>query len=75
MTRQEIEARSGAKVKQFMEMAKTLHIRVEAKNRLDEKGILEPTVFYIDDEKYEMDPPAAPIVVAPEPTGETGEEL
>lgn len=43
---------SAKKVRQVMELMKMLHLRVEAKERVNEQGFIENTVFWVDDEKY-----------------------
>ncbi len=72
MTQEEIRAHSAAKVKQLMDLSKSLHVRVVAKERITEDGTIENTVFYIDEEKYEMEPV---VTIPPAPTGETGSNV
>lgn len=73
MTPDQMRARSSDKVKQILEMMKILNLRVEGKQRINEQGFLEMSVFWIDDEKYpspEPEPvdPLAPPADLP-PTG------
>ncbi len=44
--------RSAAKVKQVTEMMNILHLRMEARERMNEQGFIEKIVFWIDDEQY-----------------------
>lgn len=57
MTPQEMQARSSEKVKQIMGLMTSLHLRVEARERISQEGFIEKTIFWIDDENY---PSAAP---------------
>ncbi len=54
-----MQARSAEKVKQVMDLMKMLHLKLEAKVRVNQQGFVEPTVFWTDDEKY---PEAAPAI-------------
>ncbi len=64
MTPEQMQQRSSEKVQQVLSLMKTLHIAVEAKERIDPKsGFIEKMVFWIDNEKYP----------APDQTGPTGE--
>lgn len=58
--------RSKAKVKQVMDLANELHLKVEARERIDEQGFIEKVVFWTDTEKY----PSAP-AGGTGPTGST----
>lgn len=58
MTPDEMRARSGEKVKQVTSLMEMLHLKVEARERIDEMGFIQKTVFWIDDEKY---PAAEPV--------------
>jgi len=49
--------RSSDKVKQVLELMKVLHVRCEARERIDRDGFIEKMVYWIDDEKYPMPPP------------------
>ncbi len=69
MTPKETQARSGEKVKQVTDLMALLHLRVEAKERIDQHGFLEKTIFWIDDEKY---PAPAPAPAAAAEVGEPG---
>ena len=52
MTPEEMRASSAAKVKRIMELMQSLHVRVEARERISQEGFIEKTVFWIDDEQY-----------------------
>jgi hypothetical protein len=53
MTPQEMQKRSRDKVQQVMDLAKMLHLRVEARQRVNKAtGFIENIVFWADDEKY-----------------------
>jgi len=70
LTPQEMQAKSNAKLKQITDLMALLHLRVEARQHIDQNGFIQNVVFWSDDEKY-VPAPAAP--AAPEgPTG--GEE-
>lgn len=68
MTPEQMKKRSSEKVKQVMDLMKELHLRVEAREKVDQGGFIEKMVFWIDEEKY-------PSGTNPEkvagPTGET----
>ncbi len=70
MTQKEMQDRSGHKLKQVMDLATVLHLRVEAKQRINEQGFIENVVFWHDDEKY----PAAPEAPAAPARGTVGPE-
>lgn len=60
MTPQEMQARSKEKVKQMMDLAKVLNLKIEARQRISQEGFIEHVVFWIDEEKY----PAMPATPA-----------
>lgn len=53
MTPEQMRERSSAKMKQVLELMRVLHVRVEARQRVDEHGFIELMPFWIDDEKYQ----------------------
>lgn len=63
MSPEQMKKKSGEKVKQIMGLMATLHLKVEAKQRINDQGFIENLVFWIDDEKY----PTEEV----KPTGET----
>lgn len=68
MTPKQMQENSTKKAQQVMDLMKTLHIRIEAKEKLDPKtGFIEKLIFWIDDEKYPTPTPvpAAETPVAP----------
>lgn len=44
--------RSSTKVKQVMDLMDVLHLKIEAKQHINNQGFIENTIFWIDDEKY-----------------------
>lgn len=56
MSDEEKRAKSGVKLKQITDLMALLHVRVEAKQRIDDNGIIENIVFWSDHEQY----PSAP---------------
>ncbi len=68
MTEEQMRERSAAKVKQVMEMMKILHLRTEARERINEQGFIEKVVYWMDDEQYKPAEPIGPSGGAP--TGE-----
>lgn len=52
MTPDQMRAQSSKKVSQIMELMQVLHLRVEARQRINEQGFIENTLFWIDEEKY-----------------------
>lgn len=65
MTPQEMQKRSGEKVRQVMDLAKMLHLTCEGRQRVNlQTGMIELMVFWTDSEKY---PTAEP---EPASTGE-----
>jgi hypothetical protein len=57
MTPEQMRENSGTKVHQITELMKTLHLRVEARQRINEQGFLENVVFWIDEEQYPQPEP------------------
>lgn len=68
MTPEQMQARSKEKVQQVLNLMKTLHLKVEAKQKISPEGFLENQIFWIDDEKYVP----APVVAAPAESAPTG---
>lgn len=66
MTPQEMQARSSDKVKEVMTLLKTLHLRVEARERMSQDGFIEKIVFWIDDEIYPSAAPEGATAAAPQ---------
>lgn len=64
MTPEQMRTKSAEKVKQVMAMMEMLHLKVEAREKMDQGGFIEKIVFWIDDEKY----PAIEAVPVPEET-------
>lgn len=65
MTPEQMQKRSGEKVKQVLDLMKLLNINTEVRTKMDKGGFIEDVVFWIDNEEY---PAAEPVA----PTGETG---
>ncbi len=64
-----MQARSAEKVKQVLELMKSLEITAEIRTKMDQNGFIQDLVFWIDNEKY---PAATPSPIVVPPTGETG---
>lgn len=71
MTPDEMRARSSEKVKQIMDLMRSLNVRVEAREKLGMDGFIEKMVFWIDDENY---PSPAPETEAQEEAAPAAEE-
>lgn len=52
MDPKEMQRRSSEKVKQVIDLMRSLHLSVEARQKLSPQGFLENTVFWLDSEKY-----------------------
>lgn len=64
MSPDQMRARSAEKVKQIMQLAKMLHVKFEARQRVDLKtGMMELTVFFTDTEDYPTDAKASEVAV------------
>lgn len=69
---------SSAKVKKVLEMMKLLHLRVEAREKMNPQGFIERIVFWVDDEQYPLkeetpaEASATTTETPPAPTGATG---
>lgn len=61
MTPDEMRARSKEKVKMITDLARTLHIKIECREKITEEGFIEKVIFFVDNEKY-PEAPAAPLV-------------
>lgn len=59
---------SSDKIQQVLNLMKVLHVRVEAKDKVDlQTGMIDKAIFWIDDENY----PAAVAAQKVLPLGET----
>jgi hypothetical protein len=57
-----MQAKSAAKMKQIVDLANLLQVKIEARQKLDpQTGIIELVPYYIDMEQYPQDPPAPPV--------------
>lgn len=72
----------AAKVKQVVDLARILHLKMEARQKIDNDGFIQLVIIFADEERYPAPVivPAGPIPsgevkveVEPVPTGETGE--
>lgn len=57
MKPEEIHASSQAKLKQITDLMALLKMTVEPRERINEQGFIEKTIYWIDHEKYEQHPP------------------
>lgn len=78
MTPTEMQQNSAKKVQQVLDLMSTLHIRVEAKQKIDNRsGFLENMIMWHDDENYPAPAPEAaaalPAEAAPEEEKKTDE--
>ncbi len=64
MTPQQMQERSAEKVKEVVDLMTKLHLKVEARERMDQAGFIEKTIFWIDNEKY---PSAEPVAASEVP--------
>lgn len=68
MTPDEMRKSSSDKIQQVLNLMKILHVRIEAKDKVDLKtGMIDKAIFWIDDENY----PAAVAAQKVPPLGET----
>ena len=58
MEKQEPYAKSAEKVREIQQFMKEHQVRVEPKLHVNQMGIVENSIFWIDDEKYPSDAPA-----------------
>jgi len=64
MTDQEARDSSEKKIMQIKDLAKSLQVRITAKQAITQGNIIEPIIYFIDEEQYPIDKPTP---VAPGP--------
>jgi hypothetical protein len=57
MTKEEINARTGEKVKQITDLCKLLQITMTAEEVITETGMIRKVIYYLDNEKYPEETP------------------
>jgi hypothetical protein len=57
MTQEEARKKSQEKVNQLKELARVLKIRILAKNAIIDGSFVEPTVYFTDEEQYDIKKP------------------